>query len=94
MADFNLQFLNGVGETYDRPCVPYRDMENKQPLQRGDYGDNLIIDADGSSDYDNGYDSLVYDHHCHCSTSRLGRVIFWMAVGAVGAQMLKKLFKD
>lgn len=89
MSEFNLQFLNGVGESYDRPFNSYQDMENKQPLQKG-----LLVDENGNTIIETSSDALVYDHHCHCHTSRLGRIIFWMAVGALGGQMLKKLFKD
>lgn len=94
MADFNLQFLNGVGESYDKPARSYQEREVVSPLTRGDYGDGMLVDENGSAAFDNTSDALIYDHHCHCHTSRLGRIIFWMAVGAVGAQMLKKLFKE
>lgn len=91
MSEFNLQFLNGVGESYDRPFNSYQNLEVKEPLQRGDM---VVVEENGNSVIDSSSDALVYDHHCHCHTSRLGRIIFWMAVGAIGGQMLKKIFKD
>lgn len=89
MGDFNLQFLNGVGESYDRPYNSYENLEVVQPLQRG-----AVVMDNGQTMIENSSDAVVYDHQLHCHTSRVGRIILWMVVGAVGGQMLKKLFKD
>ena len=66
MADFNLQFLNGVGESYDKPVRSYQEREVVSPLTRGDYGDGMLVDENGSAAFDNTSDALIYDHHCHC----------------------------
>ena len=42
---FGLQFLNGVGETYDRPVIPCPDYENRVAVEM-EYGDGVVRSTD------------------------------------------------
>ena len=42
---FGLQFLNGVGETYDRAVIPCPDYENRVPVEM-EYGDGVVRSTD------------------------------------------------
>lgn len=89
MAEFNLQFLNGVGESYDQPRIPYNDMENKQPMQRGDYRSS----ANDEVELEEMEVEEIDAPSCYRRERRVN-IWFWMAVGAVAGQVIKKLFKD
>ena len=94
MADFNLRFLNGVGEAYDRESVSYRDLENKTPLQKDDYQAKEDAETPSFDSYPEPIERKSNETKETEKRTEIGRILLWMLVGACGGQLLRKLFKD
>lgn len=91
MAQFALQFLNGIGSAYTEPVRSYSNVyETKNPLL--DYNNEK---KDTNMDNEYQYQQCCCtQHEDQDKTSSMVKYLVVFALGCVGGQVIKNIFTD
>lgn len=98
MSGFGLQFLNGIGEAYDKPTQDYADLENKSITEEAH---NVSFNK-GNNMNEEINEVPASDGRCYCNctkedcvkSNKMVKYALVFAVGAIAGQWIKKIFKD
>lgn len=98
MSGFGLQFLNGIGEAYDKPTQDYADLENKSITEETH---NVSFNK-GNNMNEEINEVPASDGRCYCActkedcvkSNKMVKYALVFAVGAIAGQWIKKIFKD